>query len=68
MRLQKTYTPHLHTHLSTGAERSISANTVDTDQTAPKEQSDQCLHCLPKFRQNILKYNHIIPEITVFKS
>ena len=22
------------------------ANSVDTDQIAPKEQSDQCLHCL----------------------
>ena len=25
----------------------ICANSVDSDQTAPKEQSDQNLHCLP---------------------
>ena len=23
-------------------------SSIDTDQTAPKEQSDQCLHCLPR--------------------
>ena len=27
--------------------RSSWANSVDPDQTAPKEQSDQGLHCLP---------------------
>ena len=28
-------------------DRHISANSVDPDQTAPWEQSDQGLHCLP---------------------
>ena len=28
-------------------DRSLLANSVDPDQTAPKEQSDQGLHCLP---------------------
>ena len=27
----------------------LSEQTVDSDQTAPKEQSDQDLHCLPFF-------------------
>ena len=30
-------------------DRSIRANSVDQDQTAPEEQSDQGLHCLPFF-------------------
>ena len=30
----------------------ILTNSVDPDQTAPKEQSDQGLHCLPSHQQN----------------
>ena len=31
-----------------GATVNVSGNSVDLDQTAPKEQSDLGLHCLPK--------------------
>ena len=27
-------------------DRQVYANSADPDQTAPKEQSDQCVHCL----------------------
>ena len=33
------------------------ANSADPDQTAPKEQSDHCLHCLP-FHQIFCKITH----------
>ena len=33
------------------------ANRVDADQTAPKEQSDQNLHCL---------FRHVCPNILIF--
>ena len=29
------------------SDKMIYANSADPDQTAPEEQSDQCLHCLP---------------------
>ena len=38
------YPKILYTNVS---DKMASANSVDSDQTAPKEQSDQGLHCLP---------------------
>ena len=39
-------------------DRSLLTNSVDPDQTAPKEQSDQGLHCLP-YMQYICPHRQI---------
>ena len=47
MHLNYHYDPRL-------LDRQVRTNSVDPDQTAPSEQSDQGLHCLP-FRLHLLE-------------
>ena len=38
---------YVFTILTQKSRTELSWQSVDSDQTAPEEQSDQCLHCLP---------------------
>ena len=44
------------------------ANIIDPNQTAPKEQSDQGLHCLPLFVKHILIVEIILSQLLVSTS